>query len=380
MIENLDNSTDDSLTLKDKFVEDTFIAADDIELSSEQIALATKLSASAKSEDRWQSYLDQLAMIGVKEWLHDRAPELKIKQDYQKPIGQLTVGDFNISVITLDSIKENFATISKAAITQPTLQPHLYVLVEVLVEPRLARICGCISQLKLVQQQEIELSIIEDENDATYLVPLDWFELDPAQVLLYLRCIQPSALIPQVSLSKLPSIPQFVVSGISQITEKVEQVVQELSWILLPPLSLSSAVRSQLSKVQMFEVAAVEKEIQCQEISVPSNAIRMYQDFQWKEIEFRLYAIKWELATNQSEQEWSLLLILGTLPKIDLPPKIIMRITNETQDFNEVIVSEKSEDSYFYTQIIGVQQEKFQVTIQLPDETCQQFEPISFTS
>jgi len=379
MINNLDNLMGDTPILEGKV-----ITADTIELLPKQVAWAAEASASAKPEARWQNYLDRLALIGIQEWLKNRVPELEIKHNWREPIYSLDVGDFKLFGIILDSIEEDFVRVSKAAIKNPELKPHLYVLVEVLAEPKLVSVCGCLSQLQLVRQQETEASRIEDEDDETYLLPLDWFELDPAQVLLYLRCIHPSALISQPSKDKtlvrtlLPSIPPVATNGISRISEKVEQVVQELSWILLPPLSLSSAVRSQFSKVQIFEIDAVEKELQHKGVSIPSTAIRMYQDFQWEGTELRLYAVKWGLATTQSAQEWSLLLILGASSNTGLPPKIVMKVKDETQNFDEEIVSEKSQDYYFYTQVIGSLQEKFQVTIQMPDETQKQFEPISF--
>jgi hypothetical protein len=67
MINNLDDSMDDILILEEKF-----ITADSIELSPEKDTLAAKLSTCAKPEERWQNYLDQLAMIGVEEWLNDQ--------------------------------------------------------------------------------------------------------------------------------------------------------------------------------------------------------------------------------------------------------------------------------------------------------------------
>ncbi|MBD6615421.1 DUF1822 family protein [Komarekiella sp. 'clone 1'] len=364
---NLDDLMDDTPILEGKV-----ITADTIELLPKQVAWAAEASASAKPEARWQNYLDHLALIGIQEWLKNRVPELEVEQDWREPMGYLMVGNFKLFVITLDSIEEDVVTVSKAAINKPEFRPHLYVLVEVLAEPKLVRVCGCLSQVQLVQQQETEASRIEDEDDANYLLPRDWFEPDPAQVLLYLRCIHPSALIQRPILGKSPtpalSIPQVVTSSISRITEKVEQAVQELTLILQPPLQLSSVMRSLSEKEK---ITTVVKELRGKGIEVPPD--HMYaeskEDLLWENVSLRLHVIKWNLSNTILTPKWSLLLILGTLSEESLPPKVMMKIEDATQVLDEQIITEGTQVPYLYTQAIGTWQEQFRVTIQMPDNS-----------
>jgi Protein of unknown function (DUF1822) len=378
MIDNADDFMDDIFMLDYQI-----ITEDSIELLPEQVAVAARESADTKSETRWQNYLDRLALIGIEEWLKDRVPELRIKHDLHKSISYLTVGNFNLFIITLDSIGEDIVTVSKVAIDKAELRPHLYVLVEVLEEPRLVRVCGCLSQIQLVQQREAEASRIEEEDDATYLLPLDWFELDPAQVLLYLRCLHPSALIPQPTVEVrartfVPSIVKDINSGIVQVGEGVKQVVRELSLILQPPLQLSSAMRANSEE---DNIAMLVSQLQDEGMDIPSKHIYAYskEDLQWKDVSILLHVIKWKLSNAVSNQRWSLLLILGTSDEKKLPSGLIFTVKDTGQNLLfEHIISKDIQPPYLYSQVEDNLQEQFQVIIQMPDKAT--FKISSITS
>jgi hypothetical protein len=377
MMNNLD-VMDDILILEEKFTTD-----ESIELSPEQIALAAKLSASVKPEERWKTYLDQLAMLGLEEWLSDRVPKLAIKQDWQRSIDYLTVGDFNLMIIRVNEDEDDVA-LSKSAIDQPSLQPHLYVLVEVLAESGLVRICGCLSQLQLMQHREVEAARISEEDETTYLLPLDWFELDPAQVLLYLRCIHPLALIPKPAVDKVPVHPpifstvQSVTSDISRSVKKeVKQAVQELSLLWQPSLQLSSVMRSQSEE----DIATIVSELQDKGVEIHPEYIYgcLTEDLMWQDVSLRLHVLKWNLANTILAPKWSLLLILGAAHDKILPPKLKFKIEDTEQNLvYEDIVSESTQSPYLYSQVVGARQEQFNVIIEMPNQLKFRISSISY--
>lgn len=429
----INHSTDDDFILNG-----TFLSLESITLSSEQIEWALELSQSVTSEpQQWQTYLNALALQGIKQWLQKRAPELILSSEWfsrkendslgdsssqllvmSKPpdatfsesICQLSLNEFKLYLIATDSLYDTNVSISRTAFESSQFIPHFYVLVEVLEELEQTNIRGYLrhdwlcQHLKgdrealletadhfLHQQQSIGL---QPESDTTYLLPIDWFERDSDQLLLCLRCLDPAA-IPAVSpqdstfgSSSLPSpVQKFNQPAINVglwLKDQLDRVAQDLSWILLPPPSLSPELRSLQSPIEQFN-DVIEQLVDRGNMVIPSQARGVYRDLHWENIALRLYVVAWELQATNSVPEWTLLLILGAPPNDTLPLGIKLQVRDEIQILEEPVLTDLlgsrasyRSKAYLYAQVIGTHNERFWVTIALAGGTALTLPPFTF--
>ena len=399
--------TDNAFTLNG-----TFLSLESITLSPEQIEWAIQLSKSVASQaQQWQTYLNALALEGVEQWLQKRAPELTINSEWlpgtesnffvnssrqhltvRQPtdatllesICRLQVNEFNLCLIATDTLYDTNISLSRTAIESSQFVPHFYVLVEILEELEQTNIRGYLQRDRFIHQQQ---SIgLQRESDTAYLLPIDWFEDDLDKLLLYLRCLEPTAISvvthqeSTLRSSPLPSLvqesTQLAINVGLWLRNELDRVAQELSWILLPPASLSSECRSLKSPPEPFNDVVAELMNQGN-IAIPSQARGAYRDLQWENVALRLYVVAWELPATGSVPEWTLLLILGAQPNATLPLGIKLQVRDEVQILEEPVLSDRSQD-YLYVQVIGIQSERFWVTISLPDGAALTLPPFTF--
>lgn len=403
--------TDDDLSLNG-----TFIPLESIPLSPEHVEWAIQLSQSVTSEIQWQTYLNVLALAGVEQWLQKRAPELALKSKWlagrednfslnkphqllmmKKPtdatfsesICQIQVNEFKLYLIATDSFYDTQVSLSKTTVESSEFIPHLYVWVEILEELEQIHIrgylqrdwlCHHLNDNQLIHQQQLQ-----PESDSTYFLTLDWFEQDSDKLLLALRCLEPTAITVTSQEPTLRSSP--VASPVQELTQRainvglwlrdeLDQLAQELSWILLPPLSLSSEYRSLKLPSEQFNNVVTEL-MNRGDIAIPSQARAVYRDLQWENIALRLYVITWELLATGSTPEWTLLLILGAQQNAILPLGIKLQVRDETQILEEPVLSDRSQD-YLYARVIGTHNERFWVTIALAGGTALTLPPFTF--
>ena len=390
----------------------TFLSLESITLSPEQIEWAIQLSKSVASQaQQWQTYLNALALEGVEQWLQKRAPELTINSEWlpgtesnffvnssrqhltvRQPtdatllesICRLQVNEFNLCLIATDTLYDTNISLSRTAIESSQFVPHFYVLVEILEELEQTNIRGYLQRDRFIHQQQ---SIgLQRESDTAYLLPIDWFEDDLDKLLLYLRCLEPTAIsvvTHQESTLRSSPLPSLVQESTQRainvglwLRNELDRVAQELSWILLPPASLSSECRSLKSPPEPFNDVVAELMNQGN-IAIPSQARGAYRDLQWENVALRLYVVAWELPATGSVPEWTLLLILGAQPNATLPLGIKLQVRDEVQILEEPVLSDRSQD-YLYVQVIGIQSERFWVTISLPDGAALTLPPFTF--
>jgi hypothetical protein len=169
-------------------------------LTSEAIHQALDSSRSAAAPLQWQTYLRMLALKGFEAWLQQRSPELDCQ---------------TMTHLLPRSILE-------------TTAPDFYVLVEVLEEQGRVEICGALSQVQL-QRQDWEA--LEQDSEEVFL-PLSWFELEPNQLLLYLRCLEPMAA------TQPQPVPSPVVNLSQWLEGQFDQLWNDIESLFAPPLVL----------------------------------------------------------------------------------------------------------------------------------------------
>ena len=419
-------------------------------LSPEQVEQAIQLSQGVTYEvQQWQIYLQGLALSGFKQWLGKRATDLRVREancsishpqyaNLIPAVCNLEVGEFKLCLLTSNSLKYPWVNVPRAAIELPEFIPHFYVLIEVLEEQEQVRVCGCLPQEQLHHQQQI--SALVPQEDWNYLIPLNWFNLEPDELLLYLRCLEPQPIplsststqfqraIPAIQAELTPLLPQLrspdcilwqVLSweqganllsnpeladwlyhmlrsdllatdegqerqrlGATQqainvglwLQNRLDELAQELSWVLLPPLEANLIhLRSSQEDFQ-----AVIEELTAQGISIPPQARGAYWDWQAGAIAWRLSVVIWELPDSSPTPEWTLLLLLGGQPETSLPVGIRLKVEEPPQVLVEESLRENTPETYLYAQVIGTQEEQFSVTVEMPDGAVVSLPPFVF--
>jgi hypothetical protein len=434
-------------------------ATESIDLSPEIFDQALKLSSKIPNEERqWQTYLNVLALGGFEEWLGSRATNLMVNREdcsVLQPslakainaVSNLKVDEFKLCLITTGSFTDDEVTLPRAVVDLPEFIPHFYVLVEVLEEQEAATVQGFLSYTQLMNRRD-EVNL-EADRDWTYQLPLSCFDGKPDDLVMHLRCLEPTAialpacpqnrpmqlaqmrsqleaLLPELHSSDrelwevlsweqggvvltnpellnwvyqlqlkseqkqpITSLKKHLADTLQLLTEpavnagrwvlgELDNLAQELSWVLLPSLAPTTAMRS---PAEEFE--AIVAQLRQTEVDIPLEARGAYRDLRLAGMPLRLYAITWPLLSG-SIPEWTLLLVLGATPGTQLPSGLQMRVSDQSGILVEqaldkrALRTSKYQNPYFFTRVIGSWDEKFLVTVRLPSGIEQTIPPFSF--
>lgn len=193
-------------------------AVEAIALESANIERAIQISSSIPNQSQqWQTYLNALALFGFEQWLRERASDIVLESAkstvLQPPyanviqaVANLTVGSFKLCLIATGSLTDEQVIIPQPVIDLPEFAAHFYVLIEIEEEFEQAIIRGFLRR-DLLTSQCHSLNL-QPNPDWTYSVPLAWFDSDPDRLLLYLRCLEPAAIL----LPEIPSDRQAILS------------------------------------------------------------------------------------------------------------------------------------------------------------------------
>ncbi len=159
------------------------------------------------------------------------------------------------------------------------------------------------------------------------------------------------------------------------LLNELDEFAQELSWILLPSIALTAPIGEMRSPVQEFET--ITKQLQHNNVEIPTSARGAYRDLQLAGTALRLYAITWSMLSD-SIPEWTLLLVLGTASGTSLPSGLRLRVSDQSSVLVEQILEDRTSESYVFTSVIGSWDEKFIVTIGLQAGIEETLPPFSF--
>jgi hypothetical protein len=411
-----------------------------ISLEIEHIDQALQLSHAFRHPSRtWQIYLNAMALFGFEEWLVKRAPDLPISQDscslWQHPyanvldvVCNLKVGQFKVCLIPTICFTDEDVPVPRAVIDLPEFTAHFYVIIGIEDELEIAAIRGFMRYDQLVEWK----SELKPDIDWNYPLPLAWFNQESDKLLLYLQCLEPTAIpLPEISnvrqatLSKMqtelatvlpqlqnrplwqvltweqgtavltsPDLLNWIYQSGSEITQRqthylsdllqlltgqavnvswwlrnqMDEMVQELSWEVL---AAPSPIRKG-ARSRAEELAETLDDILVEIIGSSYREIpslaQAYQDINLAGRWLRLYAVTWTLPDTD---EWTLLLILGAVPG-DLPPyEFKLRVSDQTGILLEEELNSDSHDAYIFTQVEGTYEETFVATIMSADREAQ---------
>ncbi len=419
------------------------LSTDTITLNPSQINTALQFSSSCQSENKqWQAYLNGLGLLAFQQWLSDRADDLTLNLQnsiaYQlryvniiQAICNLQVGEFKVCLIAISSASDEVVVVPRAVIDLPQFTAHFYVVVEVIEEIEQATIHSFLRYDKLLEKRRS--TVLIPDPDWTYNIPLDWFENNVDDLLLYLRCLLPDAItLPpvtnltasqaqsineiksllsspnvnkelweilswsqgevflntpnlinleynppeqkQLSADNLQVVRDSIVNVSLWLRDEMDDFAQRLSWVLLPALAPQAVpLRSPTEELEV-----ITTQLQRTGQQIPPSARAAYQDFQIAQAQVRLYAVTWSLLSLENTREWSLLLVLGATSGYNLPDGTSMIISDDTEVLIQRVLDRDNCDTYIYACVVGGWDETFTVTITLTNGASLTLPPFAF--
>ena len=249
------------------------LPVESLPLFPEQIKQAVELSNQIVNQDnQWQAYLHALALFTFESWLHSRAPELLINSDncsiwqpsYANVISgifNLEVGQFKLCLLATGSISDEVITVPRALVDLPEYAAHFYVVVNVQEEQEEATVKSFIDYNEL--KEHIQSDNLQAEPDWTYDLSWDRFNQEPDNLLLYLRCLEPTAIaLPALSPQRLTILENILTELeplIPQLQNSETPLWQILSWETAVPLLTSPELLDWLYQLQTGTTPATQK-------------------------------------------------------------------------------------------------------------------------
>ncbi|NET10890.1 MAG: DUF1822 family protein, partial [Symploca sp. SIO2B6] len=130
------------------------------------------------------------------------------------------------------------------------------------------------------------------------------------------------------------SVAQRAINAAYWLSDRLDQVAQELSWTLMPVFASESALRSHEFNGSPWN------------LSIPPEARGIYHDVDLGSAALRLHVITWPLSTENQAPGWTLLAVLGAQPETILPAGIQLQISDNTQLLSTQVLMETIDDGY----------------------------------
>lgn len=419
-------------------------------LSDDDIDRAAEISGRIPNRlKQWQVYLNCLALSTFEKWLDERAESLKINPDkctilqpalanFINGVANLQVGEFKVCLIATGSLSDEIVSLPRVVVDLPEFIPHFYVLVEVLEERLSANVYAFLSYQELLEKH----NLTSLQSDVNYQLPISCFDSSPDRLLLYLRCLEVSAI-------SLPAIPVNRVEILASVQNQLLELLPELQlserelsdiltweqgtavfthpelldWIYTlqqenhppantflpdliklitqPAVNAGRWLGNELDELAQGlswvllpsfvpasgmhpmrspeeEFEVIATQLQQRGLDIPIQARGAYQDILLAGIPLRMYAVTWHLVGESEQREWSLLLILGAPALSSLPTDIKLRVSDQNGILDELGLNAESEDSYIFTRAVGNWDEKFLVSVSLMDGVEVTLPPFAF--
>ncbi|MDJ0555222.1 MAG: DUF1822 family protein, partial [Microcoleaceae cyanobacterium MO_207.B10] len=212
------------------------ISTESIIVPLDKIEQAVKLSSKIPEESRqWQTYLNSLALFGLEEWLQQRGTDFTInskKCSIFNPVlsnsipavCHLNINQFEVCLITIGNIIDEEISIPRAVLDLPEFYHHIYVVVEVQEELEIVEIYGFISHQDLIQNQTAA-NLVPD-TDWNYSVPLNWFDRETNNLLLYFRCLD----LAGIPLPEIPANTNNLATAKVELGKLLPQLSEQNLW------------------------------------------------------------------------------------------------------------------------------------------------------
>ncbi|OKH29995.1 hypothetical protein NIES2119_31720 [[Phormidium ambiguum] IAM M-71] len=421
-------------TINSRFEWDA-IESDTITLDISLIDRAIELSDPISNENQqWQAYINALALFSFEQWLSDRAPDLSINNNQcsiflpqyaglLQSVCNLKVGNCKICLIPVTTSIDKTIPLSKIAIELSEYKANFYVIISLIEELEQANVLGFLPYYQLIE--EIENQQFKIQSNWNYQLSMSWFNVNPDDLLLSLRCLETEPLLQQnlvtASANKLSKIreklaqyqPQLetseqelwqiltweeatilfthpevfqqqkseansLVNVAVWLQDKLDEAAESLSWVLLPSfnterLNFATAMRSPIEELDdiLTQLARTGTEI-------PQQARGAYQNLNFQETCLRLYAVTWARLSSENIPEWQLILILGSPGGNSIPIGTRLQISDNTGILGELVRHQEIDPAYLYARVAGNWEESFFITISLINGETMTLPPFAF--
>lgn len=162
-------------------------------------------------EQQWQAYLTRLGTLAFTDWLKERLPDLPI-QNYSHQVievSYLDVEEFKLCFVAVEHVLDDIVQIPKAAIEQPDLAAHFYVVLEVLEDQEQTTIRGFLRHDQLLSIHNVSGF---STADAYCCVPLTSLDTEINHLVFYVQQLEssaivlPAASVPETEASSQPNL------------------------------------------------------------------------------------------------------------------------------------------------------------------------------
>lgn len=336
---------------------------------------------------QWPTFLRAMGLQGLQHWLDSGAQAIALDYEPSQPpsLGiTCRANDFRLCLVAQGSLSDEAVTIPQSTVDDRTNFAHLYILAEVREESdQVTILAGLRRDRLLAHRHQVPLAA---NADGTYTVPVRYFDTPPADLLLYLNCLNPEQLavaapsapapLPQRSPLQESNWAGDLINAGYWLRDQLDAVANTLAWTLLPPLAPTNAMMP-LPTTPAEALEAVLRELAPAGVTIPPTARGAYTDLQRLGLPFRLYALTWTLFDSQPP-EWSLFLFLGPAPGQQLLPGTRLVVRDATATLAEQTLIQDAAASYLYAQVIGTWDEQFTATVELPNGTTLNWPPFVF--
>jgi hypothetical protein len=389
---------------------DTFdylpLAADTLDLSQTQLTEAFTASQHiSDATKRWSVYLGNLALIGFEQWLNqqidhhiklDRSQIHIPEPDNGSPITtvkNLFANGFRLCLIVVPGQPDAMIDIPKNAIDRDIA--HFYVPVTIYEASQEIHIGEFLrGDVFLKNAQTFPL---QTNRDSTCAIPFDWFSTDYDRFLLTLNSMKPATidLTQTLQTNTGAETPSIVIKLARWFEREINELIEDLTWTLIPPWQIASAMRGDtimrpmdtdplrdLNHAEGF--LPIFKSLTQRGIHLSPNSRAAYKGVQIGEYSLQLCVLAALLpstkqSTTADSLEWSLMAILK--PKHDryLPDNIHLRISDAGSMLVEQGTQSGKPGGSLFIRAIGEGNEELTVTISYTnpeDGTSQTFQSI----
>ncbi len=139
------------------------------------------------------------------------------------------------------------------------------------------------------------------------------------------------------------------------------------------PLAAGNRARSPVA-----ELEAIVQQLERTGLRVPTQVQGAYRDWVMANIPLRLYVVTGERMGAEQSLEWTLLVILEAQPEAELPQEIQLCVSDRTGVLIERTLDPQTNADYLFAQVAGTFDEKFLVTIALPNGERLTLPPFGF--
>jgi hypothetical protein len=216
-------------------------------LEPEYCDRAREISQSLNHEpQQWQVYLNTLGILALESWLKECLPDHAIQLMMNVPeASYLRIGGFNFCVIATEHVLDETVRIPRAAIAQPELAAHFYVVLEVLEEEEQAIVRGFLRHDELTTQAS---RMNASASNVYCLLPLSVLDVEPNHLLTYIQYSEPNAIpLPAVSTQPVASSPGQLPALTTRLSQWLQGVLDEgwqaIDTLVNPEASLAWSTR-----------------------------------------------------------------------------------------------------------------------------------------